>query len=185
MQAYLNWSCSSVKLYTGGKHTSFNHFIAMMERCSENGGVRNDPSCPCDIGIGGWFQNHHRFGRVDFLPPFVVDGYEVTFHINNSEVSGQRMFFITTFDRLAWLSIFGLMLVFSTIKVLDPRFCPMGSYHALPETDSRVRRFVHFVLKYPTLHRFRRALQSTCKLRTSATFPRKACSLALLKSMIC
>ncbi|PXF43253.1 Glutamate receptor 1 [Gracilariopsis chorda] len=161
MQGYLNWSCSSVQHYTGGKQTSFNHFVRMMEDCSENGAVRNDPGCTCDIGISGWFQNHHRFRRVDFLPPFVTDGYEVVFHISNSEVSGRRMFFITTFDRLAWVSIFGLMLLFSAIKFFDRKFCPIDSFEALEETNPRIQRFVHVLMKYPTLYRFRRALQST------------------------
>lgn len=168
MQGYLNWSCSSVQQYTGGKQTSFNHFVRMMEDCSENGAVRNDPGCTCDIGISGWFQNHHRFRRVDFLPPFVTDGYEVVFHISNSEVSGRRMFFITTFDRLAWVSIFGLMLLFSAIKFFDRKFCPIDSFEALEETNPRIQRFVHVLMKYPTLYRFRRALQSTCKLVITA-----------------
>lgn len=161
LQGYLNWSCSSVEYY---KNPNFNHLITSMEHCSENGGVKKHPNCTCDIGISGWFENHHRYGRVDFLPPFVIDGYEVVFHIKNSEVSGQRMFFITTFDRLAWISIFGLMLLFSLVKVFDPVFCSNHQYQALPDKVSRMRRFVHFLLKYPTLYRFRRAVQSTCKL---------------------
>lgn len=134
----------------------------MMEKCSEKGVIKNDPDCMCDIGIGGWFSNSQRFGRVDFLPPFVYDSYRVIFHVSDSVVSGRSLFFITTFDTLGWLSIFALVLLYAAIWMFGTVF-ERDQYQPLGTTANPIRRLANFLYYNPFSYRLRVSIQRICK----------------------
>lgn len=136
-----------------------------MDRCTtKDGGVRDDPSCQCDMGVGGWFLNRDRIGKVDFLPPFALDGISVITRIDQTSSSVSKgAFFITVFSLSVWGLILALVVVFALLKMLDVRFAPPDdSYRPLPDSESCIRRLKHYILKSRLLRRMRRAVQSTC-----------------------
>ncbi|PXF43246.1 hypothetical protein BWQ96_07019 [Gracilariopsis chorda] len=161
LQGFLGWRCSSVTLFQHQNTSGFNAFIEQMHECTTNQstGVSSN-SCPCDIGIGGWFQNQFRYGKVDFLPPFVHDRYRVATHVSNTDASGEMPFFLKTFDSLSWITIVALTCIFTLLKLLDSRFAVAEPYTPLSGV-SRIRRCLHFLWKHPRLYRLRKAGQSS------------------------
>lgn len=158
LQALLDWECSSVIPYVEGQGTSFNRFIDMMGNCSDSGRVKDDPKCTCDIGIGGWFSSAYREFRVDVLPPFVFDGIRVTFHVANTHRSGEKLFFLTTFDIPSWICIFSVIGLFALAKFLDHRFVPINASQQQKASTHWTRCKVMFTT---SLRRFGRSLKST------------------------
>lgn len=143
--------------------TGFNAFIEQMDACTtqQSTGISSS-TCTCDIGIGGWFQNQFRFGKADFLPPFVHDRYRVFTHVSNTEASGEIPFFLQTFDKLSWLTIVALACTFTLLKLMDRRFAEAPPFTPLSGV-SRIKRYLHFLWKYPRLYRLRKAAQSAGK----------------------
>lgn len=144
MQALLDWQCSEFIPYVEGDGTSFNRFIDMMDNCTQNGAIKDDPACRCEIGIGGWFNSADRDERVDLLPPFVYDGIRVTFHVSNTRRSGSKLFFVTTFDLRSWLCLFAIIILFALAKFLDERFAPIPSADE-PNAANSWGRCLHFL----------------------------------------
>eukprot|EP00737_Agarophyton_chilense_P004711 gb/GEZJ01006174.1/.p1 GENE.gb/GEZJ01006174.1/~~gb/GEZJ01006174.1/.p1 ORF type:complete len:239 (-),score=28.46 gb/GEZJ01006174.1/:60-776(-) len=161
LQSFLGWQCSSVTLFSVAGSTGFNEFIDMMERCTENGTVKDIPECVCDIGIGGWFQKSARFGRVDFVSPFMYDKYRIIVSRSNTSSSIDSLFFVKAFDKTVWMCIAGLILFVTIVKYYDRDFAPAQPYTSMDESETRLRRVMHFFRNHPIPFRIRRALQST------------------------
>lgn len=165
LQEHLGFRCDSLLLYnnTEEKGIGFTSFIRNMENCTTDAGtIRISPECPCHMGVGGWMLNRERLGRVDYLPPFVIDGYEVLVHVDSTSSSTGGAFFLTAFSVSVWGSVFALFVVFTFLKLLDRRFAPPDqSFTPLPATEPRSRRLKHFLLKSRIPLRFRKAVQST------------------------
>lgn len=162
----LNFTCDSLKLYSNEENVHFNAVVNHLHDCTTSSGeIRDSPECQCDMAVGGWFQNPERFGRVDFLPPFVPDGMSVLVHTDNTSSSSAGAFFITAFSVPVWIFILVLISALTFLKILDRRFVLLDTdtYQPLPKTVPRFRRMRHYLLKSRILYRLRKALQSTCK----------------------
>lgn len=168
LQDKLGFNCSEFTEYVDpdDNTTSFTSFIYNMEQCTVNGEIRKqDPRCNCDIGVGGWAVNEDRKNRVDFIEPFVFDSYRVLTHIDNTHASTNSTFFLTSFSPDVWVSIFGLFVIFTLLKMLDERFAPRSNgFQPLPRDASRFRKIKHELLKSEVPYRLRHAIQSTRKL---------------------
>lgn len=174
LQEHLGFKCTSILLYnnTEEKGIGFTSFIRNMESCTTDAGtIPFSPECSCDIGVGGWMLNRERQGRVDFLPPFVIDGYEVLVHVDSTSSSTGGAFFLTAFSISVWGSVLTLCVVFTFLKLLDRRFAPPDhSFTPLPATESRARRLKHFLLKSQIPLRLRKAVESTRKYPWTGPF---------------
>ncbi|CAN8069706.1 unnamed protein product [Agarophyton chilense] len=162
LQSYLGWTCSTMTLFSQTNTSDFNAFVEHMYGCTnmETGEIRDSPDCNCDIGIGGWLLNIERYGKVDFLPPFMFDRYAVFTHVTQATISGNKFFFLLAFDRKAWICIVAVITMFIFLKMLDVRFAVAAPYTPLPETCSRFERILHYLTKGRLLYRLRKATQS-------------------------
>eukprot|EP00178_Gracilaria_changii_P028186 TRINITY_DN971_c0_g1_i3.p1 TRINITY_DN971_c0_g1~~TRINITY_DN971_c0_g1_i3.p1 ORF type:complete len:416 (+),score=44.43 TRINITY_DN971_c0_g1_i3:414-1661(+) len=143
--------------------TDFNAFVSTMYECTNKstGQIIDSSQCICDIGIGGWFQNPSRFGKVSYLPPFGYDRYVVFTHVSQATVAGNVWFFVSTFDARAWICIAALFVMFTFLKMLDRRFEADAEYSPLPPNAGRVQCYLHYITKSRPVYRLRKAAQST------------------------
>ncbi|CDF32227.1 unnamed protein product [Chondrus crispus] len=141
----------------------FNSIVEKMDRCvTEEGTMREDPDCNCDMAVGGWMESDTRLGKVDFLPPFLIDGIGIATHVDETSVASAGAFFLTAFSLAVWGLVVMLSVVFTFLKMLDRRFVPPDdSYTPLPASEPRLRRIRHYLLKSRIPYRLRKALQST------------------------
>lgn len=166
LQERLGFRCVTIKELDGEGNdgVQFNSMVDHIENCSTDiGTIRDSPECTCDMAVGGWSQNSERFGRVDYLPPFVIDGIGIVVHVDYTSSASAGAIFITAFPFPVWLLVLVLIMVFTVLKVLDKKFEAMPEpYKPLPDTESLFRRVRHFLQKKHTLRRLRKALQSVC-----------------------
>lgn len=165
LQERLGFRCETVVEFKNNDKdgVSFNSILENIEACTDNGTIRDSPECKCEMAVGGWSQNSYRFGKVDYLPPFVIDGIGIVVHTDNTSSASAGAFFVTAFSTSTWLLVLALIGLFTFLKVLDRRFALLVKpYEPLPEGESRFQRLKHYLLKSPVPRRLRLALQSTC-----------------------
>lgn len=128
----LGFQCASITNFPG---MSFTDFVDKMHNCSISPSFDSEV-CQCELGTGGWMQNTDRYGKVQFIVPFVQDNYQIiTQKSNSSRSSGKGVFFLTAFSYTVWIAILGLILCFSIIKMFDIKFDPIPkSSRALSKT---------------------------------------------------
>lgn len=164
LQDVLGFRCISLDIDDGGDEgVPFNSIVEKMDRCvTEEGTMREDPDCNCDMAVGGWMESDTRLGKVDFLPPFLIDGIGIATHVDETSVASAGAFFLTAFSLAVWGLLVMLSVVFTFLKMLDRRFVPPDdSYTPLPASEPRLRRIRHYLLKSRIPYRLRKALQST------------------------
>ncbi|CAN8062771.1 unnamed protein product [Agarophyton chilense] len=162
IQASMGWTCSSMELFAKEDENGFNSFVDNLIECTNKttGQVHQSMKCHCDIGIGGWFQTFERYGKADFVQPFAHDSFRVFTSKENTFASANRFFFFQTFDLFSWLCIFGLFVMFTSLKLLDRGFAPAAPYKPAFEKGT-FARFWHYIMKSPVLYRIRKGIQST------------------------
>lgn len=121
-----------------------------------------NPVCECDLGVGAWSQTEARMG-VYFLPSFSDDDVRLVARSENVYRSAGGTFFFSAFSPFVWLAIAGLIVFFSILKFLDPRWLPDLPDVGNMQTESKLQKFKYFLLKEPPLYRARKAIQSVCK----------------------
>ena len=164
LQEVLGFRCISLDIDNGGDEgVPFNSIVEKMDRCAtDEGTMRTDPDCNCDMAVGGWLQSDARLGKVEFLPPFLIDGIGIATHIDETSVASAGAFFLTAFSLEVWGLVMMLAVVFTFLKILDRRFVPPDdSYTPLPASESRLRRMRHYFLNSRFPYRLRKAVQST------------------------
>lgn len=171
-----NISCSSVVPFNSSSGAvAWNALADHMIACTHpDGGLRDDPDCKCDLGVGGWFETPARL-ELGFLPPFAYDARRVVVHVDDTSYSTDGGFFLKAFDPIVWVLTAVLIVLFAALKLLDRRFVPrrQETVEIPPSERGRFRRARRFLLKNATLFRMRRALQSVCK---SPTLSSTACA---------
>lgn len=164
MEATLGFRCISLDIGNeDGKGVRFNSVVEKMNRCTTaQGTMRDTVDCNCDMAVGGWFETAERRGKVDFLPPFMIDGIAIAVHMDETSAATEGAFFLKAFSIEVWGLVVALGVTFTLLKMLDRRFVPPdNTYEPLPSTESRYRRMLHFLLKSRILYRLRKAFQST------------------------
>lgn len=164
LQEKLGFSCSSFELYKppGENDTGFNAFISEMESCTVNGEIKNSTNCKCSLGVAGWMRNADRNRRVDFLPPFALDDLKVMVNLDDTTTTNSAAFFLSSFGTKVWVSIAGLAVLFTFLKLLDRRFAPLPkTFVPLPDSEPKFQRYKHYLLHSKIPFRLRRAVQST------------------------
>lgn len=163
LQEHLGFKCSSLDTYRTPQSRAYNAYIRMLGNCTKpNGLMKRSKACPCDIGIGAWWQNPQRL-EADFLPSQGYDSFHVIAHVNQTYRSSSEAFFLTAFSWSTWGAIAALITCFVALKVLDSVLATFPR----PVLDDSWRhrgmaRWKRFLLKNWLMFRLRRAVQSTC-----------------------
>lgn len=162
----LNFKCKAMHILGKNESVGFTNFVTRLNNCTNNTAETDsdDPVCKCELATGGWSITDYRFGKVDYLPPFVPDGLSVVIRMDSLMSGTTGPFFLAAFSPLVWLYIFGLMVLFAFLKMLDHRFTEnLSSSTSLPASESRISRFFHTLYKSNFSRLARQALKSVCK----------------------
>lgn len=167
LEVLIDFKCHSIKDFS--EKTGFSVFVDRMHACSNGTASSTDEVCTCELGTGGWLHNSERFGKIDFLPPFLHDGMHTVVNIDRTFQSSEGTFYLTTYTTSIWLAILGLLIFFTVLKVFDRHFEPSQVHRHRQRRESNARnrsmnralRIQVFLLKASSLRRLRKALQST------------------------
>lgn len=114
LQQHSNFNCSTHNHYNWAFSTptlqrSYETFIDKFS---------TDYRTDCDLGIGAFKKSTHNFDKVHFLPPFGHTGFYILTKTSNDSAP----FFISAFDRWVWTAILGIIVAFTFLHLLDPKF---------------------------------------------------------------
>lgn len=164
----MDFKCSSIKDFS--EKFGFSVFIDKLHACTNGTASRStDDVCTCELGTGAWLHNSERYGKVDFLPPFLHDGMHTVVNIKHTFQASEGTFYLTTYTTSIWLAILGLLFFFAGLKLFDKHFEPsrVRRRRRRRESNGESRntnwaiQLQVFLLKAASLRRLRKALQCT------------------------
>lgn len=103
-----------------------NDYVNMLERCTSTNDS-NKETCPCHFGPTVLWENPSRT-NVNFLPDIGYDSIFVVTPVHNTTPLMPSTFVFNAFSTTVWVCIGVLVVMFTVMKMLDPRFAPKEEY---------------------------------------------------------
>lgn len=96
----------------------------MLASCATND---SEEACPCHFGPTALWENPTRT-NVTFLPDIGYDSIFVVTPVHNTTPLMPSNFVFNAFSATVWVCIAVLVVMFTVMKMLDPRFSPKDAY---------------------------------------------------------